>query len=294
MPIVGDRLLFDHGFRRHFFGFDHFDDFRRRRDGRFDRPIIRRPFPRVDRRRVLVVVDPPDAPGSTYYYTRYPEYYSIPGYFPYARGGVRGGGGVTIESPTTEPERPETERDRGRDRGRFGSTLAPMLGADKWVPLDFAVGELRLKQGRFEEAAQAFARAIAKHPDQAVAKLGRALALLGAEDYEAAAHILRRGLRGMSDWSGLFLEPREAFGSAEAAEVVLARLRDALQEAPDDEDLRLLVGFLDFAQLRFEAASEQLKRADTEDPLVQGLLQAARRRTSRAEGSQGAAQGGEK
>jgi hypothetical protein len=303
LPIVDGRVLFldDHDFDFDDFHFDDddfdFDDledmgFRRRRRAR--RLFLGDDFHRGRRRNVLVVVSPRDVPGTTYYYQRFPQYYAQPGYFP---GVVREGSRVTIDSPTVRQQRRQQE-ERARQQaeqaaeqaretleraaeGSFGSSLAPMFGGRERVPLHFAVGELKLKRGNFPAAAESLRRAVSAHPERPAAKMALGLALLGVEDYEAAAHILKRGLRGMADWGELNLDPAQAYGSADAAEVVFARLGEAAEKQPESEQLQFLLGARYFMTGEFGRAAEHMEKADLSDPLVEGLLQSARQRAER-------------
>jgi Tetratricopeptide repeat len=247
------------------------------------------PFPpRYDfdrSRHLLIVVGPPDAPGATYYYyNAFPSYYNQPGYFP---GGAYGGGGVTIVSPTVPqqaqpsrqppvrqaPAAPQVKVPGGLERASFLSALAPMLGGQERVTLDFAVGEVKLHQGDYAAAAEALRRAVSAAPDRPAPKLALGLALTGSGDYGGAAQVVKRGLRVMPDWRVLKLDPGRVFGSQAAYQGVLA----GLQGAPKaDRDARFLLGFLYLASGSYAKAADQFALADQKDPLVVSLTQEAR------------------
>ncbi len=233
--------------------------------------------------RVLVVVAPPDDPAATYYYyDSFPAYYGQPGYFP---GGLPS---VTVVSPTVpKPEQP-TEKEKPApqvqvpgelEKATFLSALAPMLGGSERVSMDFAVGEVRLHRGDCAEAVQSLQRAVADAPDDPTPKLALGLAQAGAGDYEGAAQVMKRALRGMADWRGLKLAPERVFGSEAAYGKVLAGLEGA---GKADRDARFVLGFLYLAGGRYADAAAQFGQAGTGDPLVASLLQEAQRREEAA------------
>ncbi len=234
--------------------------------------------------RVLIVVEPPDEPTSTYYYyDSFPYYYGQPGYYP-------GGQSVTVVSPTVPPQPeqqpapgqgaepqqgavPEVQLPAGMEKASFVSVLAPMLGGGERVSMDFAVGELKLRRGDYEGATESLRRAVGAAPDEATPKLALGLARTGAGDYEGAAQVLKRGLRGMADWRGLKLVPDRVFGSSAAYGHVLVGLQAADQA---DQNAAFVLGFLCLASGRYAEAADALGRSGVEDPLVLGLLQEAR------------------
>ncbi len=240
-------------------------------------------LPRKRQERVLIVVEPMDAPGTRYYYyDLYPEYYGQPGYFPAVS---HEGSRVTIQSPTTDqvssgegPDAADEPAEQAVPRASgFGSSLSAMLGGPQRVAVDYAVGELKLKRAEFDAAADAFRRAISARPDMPAAKLALGFALLGAEDYRAAAHIMRRGLRAAADWQALDVELPRVYGNSDAAEVVLSRLQEAVEQDPQNADRRFLLGLLELFAGRYARAVEHLERAERDDPLTEGLLQEAAR-----------------
>jgi uncharacterized protein HemY len=108
-----------------------------------------------------------------------------------------------------------------------------------------------------------------------------AIALTGDGKYEAAAHMLRRGLRQLPDWRSLRLDAGEVFSGLEAYKLVAARLQEAAQQRPSDFDLPLLLGFWHYADGQYAKAAKVLWAAydaGATDPLIKELLLAAERR----------------
>ncbi len=233
--------------------------------------------------RVLVVVAPPDEPGSTYYYyDTFPSYYGRAGYFP------GGGPSVTIVSPTVPKQEQPAEKQQPApkaqmpgelDKASFVSALAPMLGGAQRVSLDFAVGELKLRRGEYAGAVESLQRAVGDAPTDPTPKLALGLAQAGAGDYEGAAQVIRRALRGMGDWRGLHLQPGRVFGGDAAYHKVLAGLEGA---GKADRDARFVLGFLYLAGGRYGEAAAEFRQAGSGDPLVASLIHEAHRREEAA------------
>jgi len=245
-------------------------------------------------RRVLVVVDPRDAPGAVYYYVdSFPPYYALPGYFPANRN--QAGYGAATAKPSGQEGSEEAQREKGVGQPEppgpsvpaFSSTLAPMLGGPERVTVHYAVGDLKLRTGDYANAAAAFKRAVAAAPEDPAAKIALSLALTATGDYRAAAHILRRGLRGLPDWGALQLRSERAFGTEEAYGKVLDGLQEAGRRDESDPDVQLLLGFLGYSRGQFQEASDHLSRAGLDDPLVMDLLQEAKRRAAPAAAAPG-------
>jgi hypothetical protein len=246
-------------------------------------------YPRDRSSRVLIVVEPTDVPGATYYYNAFPYYYGDPGYF---AGNAYGDQYVTIVSPTVPqaqqaPQEQQAEQPQAAQvrvpaelaRAAFTSALSPMLGGDARVSVDFSVGELKLRRGDYAGAAGAFGRAVGTAPDETAPKLALGLAMLGTGDYEGAVQVVKRGLRGMSDWRNLKFRPAAAFPSDAAYQQV----RAPLQQSPSsDKDAQFLLGVLSLATGNNADAINHLALAGLDDPLVIGLLVEAERRDEAA------------
>jgi len=241
-------------------------------------------FPLERSRRVLVVVEPTDAPGSVYYYSdSFPYYYGQPGYFPANRYGQQY---VTVISPTVpggrQPEKAaasdaEARVPRELAEAGFVSTLSPLLGGPGRVSVGFAVGELKLHRGDYEGAAAAFGRAVGEAPDEPAPKIALGLALAGQGDYVGAAQVIKRGLRGMPDWRDVRFGPAQLFADPAAYEAILNGLKAAESRDKTDQDVQFVLGFLHLAGERYLEAVAHLAQAGLEDPLVLGLMLEASR-----------------
>ncbi len=172
----------------------------------------------------------------------------------------------------------EPQPARERKRETFGSRLAPMLGGEPLVTLPFAVGEAKLRKGKFGEAIHAFSSVLKEAPEDPTVRLALALAFIGAGSYESAARMLREGLDALPTLDVVMLKPAGVFGDAERYAEVLGRLKGALEADPSNADLRLLVAFLSFAARDREAAGDLLEPAGAEedgDPQLEKLRRAA-------------------
>jgi thioredoxin-like negative regulator of GroEL len=165
-----------------------------------------------------------------------------------------------------------------------------MLGGDRRVGLHFSVGEARMKRGDFAGAAAAFRRAVGAQPEDPVPKVALALALAADRRYAGAAHILRRGLRGMADWNAIAADLDDILGGEHRGGLLVEQLQGAARHRPDNGDLRLLVGFLRFASGDLAEAADELQDAvdsGASDPTVQGLLLEIRARLSAEDAGEG-------
>jgi len=245
-------------------------------------------------RRLLIVVEPSDAPGTTYYYDSFPIYYGQPGYFP---ANTHGNQYVTVISPTVsqqqQPARPaqpaaaapvppapaQVRVPAELSKAAFVSTLAPMLGGDSRVSTDFAVGELKLRRSDYDGAADAFGRAVGAAPDDSTPKLALGLAMAGSGDYGGAAQVLKRALRGMPDWRNLTLRPAAIFADEAAYQKILGSLKKATAA---NKDAAFVLGVLSLATGQNVDAITSLAQTNLDDPLALGLLVEAERRDDAA------------
>jgi tetratricopeptide (TPR) repeat protein len=160
----------------------------------------------------------------------------------------------------------------------FGSRLAPMLGGQGRASLEFALGEAKLREGKFEEAVKAFRQATTAAPGDPVPRMALCLALMGQAQYEVAARVLRGAVPAVSDWGKVRLDAGVAFGGAAAYQRVQDALRAAAGQDPTDGDLWLLMGFQCLATGCSAEAAEALQRgADVrpQDLALRSLLKAA-------------------
>lgn len=231
-----------------------------------------------------------DPAHGYYYYPRQPSTWIDMGVEPLGRPGAQADRGQAKEMGA-----PGVRARSEPGQGAFGSQLAPMLGGPRTVGLAFAVGEVKLRQGRFGEAIQAFNRAARDEPDDAVPKIALSLAFAAAGAYAPGAHVLREGLGAMADWDVLDLKAGEVFGGAERYAAVEGRLAEAVRADPSNEDVQLLLGFLHLATRSHAEAVETLGAArdidapassGPADPFISKLLLAAHRHLRPPESNQ--------
>jgi tetratricopeptide (TPR) repeat protein len=163
----------------------------------------------------------------------------------------------------------------------FESPLALILSGRGEAGVAFALGEAKLRDGEFGQAAAAFSQSLKDYPDDAAARVALALALMGDGKYEGAAHMLKRGLRLLPDWQDIRLGTEGPLSGSEAYEEAMLRLRDAAAEQPADTDLQLLLGFHYYSSGRFAEAAKILwaaQEAGATEELIRDLLLAAEER----------------
>jgi len=163
-----------------------------------------------------------------------------------------------------------------RLRAGYGNLLAGGLGngaaaAEQWgvvvdrVPDHGAYSMLGTSlgiAGRFEEAIEAFGRALELNPlfDEGWANLGLTRARMG--DPAGAAESFERALAINPQLSPrVWIDLASALVAAGRAEEAVGRLHDALGSAPDSAELRYALGALLAEQGRTTEAVEQLRRA---------------------------------
>jgi tetratricopeptide (TPR) repeat protein len=251
---------------------------------------------RSHRGRTILIVPP-------WYWSRHryeslylqPQLHDYPSYSPYFYYSYYGPtyvpdyrGYVILNTPTA-PEQPQAaepqagapvlrEAPRPREEAAFESKLSPMFGGPDRVGAAFALGEARLQAGEFEEAVAAFQDARASDPEGPLPQAGLGLALMGAERYAGAAHMLRRALAAVTDWAGIQPDLLQALGGREQYARVSARLQRAAEGNPADADLQFLLGFHYFGTGQYAKAANvllPLHRADASEPAATGLLLAA-------------------
>ena len=171
------------------------------------------------------------------------------------------------EFDVLQPRKPEAdiEPEPQREEG-FRSDLSPSLGGQETVGDSFALGEERLRQGMFQEAALSFGRAALGDPDEPAVDLALAIARVGQRQWPEAAGALRAGLARHPDPGAVRLDLRPLLGGTEAYEKMVLALGSALEHAPQDADGQLVLGFLYFADGYWSKAEQHLKQAADLDP----------------------------
>jgi len=237
--------------------------------------------------------------GSTYYYSPY-LYYNYYGYPPYYYApSVPGNQGYATPQATPQERKPaETapskEAAPAAEERVFESQFSPMLGEPTLVGAGFALGEAKLKTGAFSDSITAFQEARKGAPADAAPHIALALSLEGAQRYEGAAYMLRKGLTAIRDWNAVHLALAQAFGGPDRYSAVASQLMEAYRKDSGSRDLQLLVGFHYFGTGQYAKAAGillPLQKAVPEDEAVMALLRAAENRLG-AEGAGGPAAGG--
>jgi hypothetical protein len=244
-------------------------------------------YPGVRPGMVTITIGPPDSPQATYYLSTGPSGPMPLQYYAALADRLRSlppeAGGVCVQPETSSPGPTEHAPQAGARRagGNFGSRLSAMLGGPREVQLAFALGEAKLQEGRFPDAAAAFRRAVAAAPGAAAPRVALALALLGDGQYDAAAKELRAGLSLVSDWPAIRLDAAAVFGGVGAYQALETRLLTVARGDAANSDLQLLLGFQYFATGRGAEAAKLLQpaaAANPEDVAIRGLLEAAQAR----------------
>ncbi len=243
-------------------------------------------YPGVRPGMVTITIGSPDGPQSTYYLNTGAtgplpsQYYAALAErlrtAPPAPGGM--------ETPiATAPAAGQPARGTGSRRAgeEFRSRLSPMLGGSRDVSLTFALGEAKLQEGRYADAAAAFVRAAAAAPGAAAPHLALSLALAADGRYQAAGTELRTGVALVTDWPSIKLDPAVTFGGGGPAQAFEGKVTTAARTDAADNDLQLLLAFVYFATGRGADAEKLLQpqaAAAPEDRAVGRFLAAAEAR----------------
>ena len=181
---------------------------------------------------VLEIPDAPDAEGTPEDFTPVPA----------------------LEIPSNEP--PPTA----------GAPLAPT--EDQEVTANIGLGEVRRRQGRFDEAIEFFSAALASDPANTVARVGLARSLRGKTDYSRAlteANLVLETDKNNLDARVLRAQLLADTGQAQEASAELDALVDSLPEKPTLETyLDVAGGFV--ALGNYDAAIQILKVAEEDYP----------------------------
>ncbi len=289
VPIVRDRLLFDrYRGRDHRFGFGSSrggrHGFRRREYSTGYPYYLWWPWGGTDV--TIGLGSAPERVDRYYYiYDPVPNAYRSPYYPPQA--GAEGL--VRLDTPTARQTDKDVQEEAASTNGTdsaFGSKLAPMLGGPRTVGIAFALGEAKLREGQYTEAAAAFGRAVAEAPEDPIRRMALALALSGAGRYSLAAKAARKAVSDHQEPEALRLDAASAFGGEEAFGRVMVGLDEAVSAQPKDVDLGMLRGLLLLASAQDGAAAEQFWSVyvpDQPDPVVAKLLIAAEARIRESE-----------
>ena len=240
-------------------------------------------WPGSDRTTIIIGFGASRRVGSSYYVYDPGPYLYLPPYDPVAEDPARL---VKLDTPTarTEPDDPAgapAGASAPGVTGTFESRLSPALGGRSRVDVGFALGESKLREGAYNEAASAFIRSSSTAPADPVRRLALCLALAGGGHYQSSARSLRQALPRVTELAELSFRPEEVFADRKSFEGITESLSALLEDGAATADLRLLLGFLHFAAGEDGAAAEALSEtyaADALDPLAAQLLLAAEER----------------
>jgi len=240
-------------------------------------------WPGSDRTTIIIGFGASRRVGSSYYVYDPGPYLYLPPYEPVAEDPARL---IKLDTPTARTE-PDDTAVAGAGvsapgvTGTFESRLSPSLGGRSRVDVAFALGESKLRERAYNEAASAFIRSASTAPADPVRRLALCLALAGGGHYQSAASSLRQALPRVAGLAELSFRVEEVFADRESFEGITESLGALLEGEAATADLRLLLGFLHFATGDDGAAAAALSEtysADALDPLAAQLLLAAEER----------------
>jgi hypothetical protein len=111
--------------------------------------------------------------------------------------------------------------------------------AEKQVEL----GDYYFREGRYDEAAESWLRALGYVPDDASLHFVIADALFALGDYHYAAFMVRRALELQPELARVEIDKRGFYGDPSAFDEQLATVRAYLAEHPDDASAHLILGY---------------------------------------------------
>ncbi|MCC7537969.1 MAG: zinc-ribbon domain-containing protein [Deltaproteobacteria bacterium] len=177
-------------------------------------------------------------------------------------------------------------------QGRPNDASAILTEATSQVEETAAVrrqlGETELQRGDLAKAEREFRRAIELDPNDLQAGMGLAVTLRRAGRLPEAAQLLDRIARRNETLPGLAVERGMLFESMGRAEEAVRHYQSAVQQSPDDLDLKLRLGAAQVAANQLEAAEQTLQAVSQARPnsaeaeFLFGRVQFARRNFTRA------------
>lgn len=150
------------------------------------------------------------------------------------------------------------------------------------------LGESELQRGDLAKAEREFRRAIELDPNDLLAGMGLAVALRRAGRLPEAAQLLDRIARRNETLPGLAVERGMLFESMGRADEAVRHYQSAVQQSPDDIDLKLRLGAAQVAANQLDAAEQTLQLVSQARPnsaeaeFLFGRVQFARRNFTRA------------
>ncbi len=127
-------------------------------------------------------------------------------------------------------------------------------------------GARKFKAGQFEEAADAFRRAMLLEPRNAVPKFALGHTLFALGDYTNAAFMLRRGMQILPQWPSVGTSLHELYGNPDDLAEHTIALRIFLDAQPGDGDARFLLGYVSFFSGDLDAADAAFQSVAATNP----------------------------
>lgn len=156
---------------------------------------------------------------------------------------------------------------------------SPTTLAERHVEL----GDFYFTDGRYEDAAESYLRALAYVPEDASVHFALADALFALGDYHYAAFMLTKALELNPAMAGVTADKRTFYGEPEAFDAQLDTLRRYLREKPYDAAAHLLLGYnlrmsgdTDGAKAAFERVLEIDKHSTPAQLFLDAIAAAAK------------------
>ena len=141
-----------------------------------------------------------------------------------------------------------------------------------------ALGELRLKQTNYYQAASAYRRAIELRPENPLAYLGRAYSLVGAGDLISAANNLGKALAIFPEQAQRKIDLPKFFHSQIELDRITSKLVNLIEANKGNVRVRLLLGYIYHYSgqnnLAVPVLTEAAELAKTDPKIPVGLAQA--------------------
>ena len=205
------------------------------------------------------------------------------GYGFFSRLDLVGGGSVDPESllgPFTQEVQQSLGEARFLDAAQamlLGRPLPQGMAIDQFYDTQVAaLGNYLFNNGKYADAATAWAVLVERDATNATAARALGLCLLAGNQMKRAAAQLRRSLALAPGWpdnlrvAGSNLQ--DVFPQAKDLVAIRDELKAQLAKQPDDPDLNFLQGFVDLFHGNWTAAEERLSRLGAADEVARGLV----------------------
>lgn len=147
-----------------------------------------------------------------------------------------------------------------------GGRTTPAESFEEIASRHLSLGDFYFREGRYDEAAESYTRALAYAPDDGSIHFVIADALFAQGDYHYAAHMIAKGLSLDPELALADTDKRSFYGDAEDFEAHMKTLRGYLADKPYDAAAQFVLAYnLRFSDER-EAAETALERVLEIDP----------------------------